>query len=510
MTKLYRSIFALVFAMCGVMSAYADDNIAVAVGDSHTLFLKHDGTVWSTGYNGNGQLGDGSLWKRSSPVKVTGLNNVVSIAASGQHSLFLKSDGTVWVSGLNNNGQLGIGTLENKNIAVQVPNLSSVVELAASGDSSAFLKSDGTVWITGKICGQFGMNRCGTPLILLNPTQITNAPVGVTSISLATTYGHYLKNDGTVWAAGEGSNGQLGDGSGVFSANPVQVKNVSNIIKISGGFFLQKDGSVWATGNNTYGQLGDGTTVSRNEPIKITTISDVKEISARSAHSLFLKNDGTVWAAGFNGYGQLGDGTTVNKSVPVAVIGAKNALTLASMSYQSFYVRGDGVVYGMGYNAFGKLGIGYESSYEVTPTAALKGASIDTCNDTYLHLLPCGPVVNAILQKTYLGGYPTTREHIAITYKVFNKSLRQIPPATLYRSTYLNEVNALVATCQANTPCPVLAQPGEYYIIGEYLNPYGSASYRMKSVTSGSDWFNQATLLFVSHYDTPSNLLWTH
>ncbi|OGG61658.1 hypothetical protein A3C87_04225 [Candidatus Kaiserbacteria bacterium RIFCSPHIGHO2_02_FULL_49_34] len=503
MKKLYRSLLVFVFALCGVTSAYADENIAVAAGSAHTLFLKHDGTVWAAGYNGNGQLGDGSLWKRPNPVKVAGLNNVVSIAASGQHSLFLKGDGTVWVTGLNNNGQLGIGTLENKSIAVQIPNLSSVVELAASGDSSAFLKSDGTVWITGKICGQFGMNQCGTPLILSSPTQITNAPNDVTAISLAGDFGLYLKNDGTVWAAG-----QWGV---VFSTNPVQVNNVSDIIEIYGSFFLEKDGSVWATGNNTYGQLGDGTTVSvsRNEPIKITTISDVKEISAMSTHSLFLKNDGTVWAAGYNGYGQLGDGTTVNRSVPVAVIGAKNALMLASMNYQSFYVREGGLVHGVGNNTFGKLGIGYESTSEVTPVAVVKGASVDTCNDTYLHLLPCGTIINATLQKVYQGGILTTREQIAVNVKVFDKSIKPIPPATQYGDVYLNEQAALVASCSAGTPCPVLAE-GDYYVIAEYYDESGAASYRMKPVTFSEGSMGVASLLFVSHYDSSYNLLWTH
>src|SRR3989344_5397856 len=451
MKKLYRSLLVFVFALCGVTSAYADENIAVAAGSAHTLFLKHDGTVWAAGYNGNGQLGDGSLWKRPNPVKVAGLNNVVSIAASGQHSLFLKGDGTVWVTGLNNNGQLGIGTLENKSIAVQIPNLSSVVELAASGDSSAFLKSDGTVWITGKICGQFGMNQCGTPLILSSPTQITNAPNDVTAISLAGDFGLYLKNDGTVWAAG-----QWGV---VFSTNPVQVNNVSDIIEIYGSFFLEKDGSVWATGNNTYGQLGDG--------------------------------------------------TTVNRSVPVAVIGAKNALMLASMNYQSFYVREGGLVHGVGNNTFGKLGIGYESTSEVTPVAVVKGASVDTCNDTYLHLLPCGTIINATLQKVYQGGILTTREQIAVNVKVFDKSIKPIPPATQYGDVYLNEQAALVASCSAGTPCPVLAE-GDYYVIAEYYDESGAASYRMKPVTFSEGSMGVASLLFVSHYDSSYNLLWTH
>src|SRR6185312_15197966 len=73
---------------------------------------------------------------------------------------------------------------------------------------------------------------------------------------------------------------------------------------------LKSDGTVWAWGSNTSGQLGDGTTTQRAAPVQVTGLSGVTAIAAGSNHSLAVKSDGTVWAWGTNAAGQLGDGTT--------------------------------------------------------------------------------------------------------------------------------------------------------------------------------------------------------
>ena len=141
-----------------------------SAGLNHSLFLKNDGTVWTTGGNGDGQLGDGTNYHRRSPVQVKEANgssfdNVTKISAGPSHSLFLKNDGTVWATGNNAYGQLGDGTQENRTNPVQVLNQDGsifldVVEIEALNARSIFLKSDGTVWSVGH--GQFGQNGDGT------------------------------------------------------------------------------------------------------------------------------------------------------------------------------------------------------------------------------------------------------------------------------------------------------------------------------------------------------------
>jgi len=108
--------------------------------------------VWATGYNGYGELGDGTTTARSTPVQV--MDNVQSIVTGQSYSLFLKTDGTVWATGNNDQGQLGDGTTTARSTPVQVmDNVQSIVTgleaVAGGGAYTLFLKTDGTVWATG-------------------------------------------------------------------------------------------------------------------------------------------------------------------------------------------------------------------------------------------------------------------------------------------------------------------------------------------------------------------------
>jgi hypothetical protein len=137
---------------CGTASAQT-----LAAGGNHTVRLKQDGTVWAWGYNGLGQLGDGTTTYRTTPVQVPGLSNVIAIAAGGTHTLALKQDGTVWAWGNNGMGQLGDGTTTYRRSPVQVPGLSNGSAIAAGDHHTVLLKQDGTVWAWGhNSVGQLG------------------------------------------------------------------------------------------------------------------------------------------------------------------------------------------------------------------------------------------------------------------------------------------------------------------------------------------------------------------
>ncbi len=78
----------------------------VSAGGFHSLALKSDGSLWATGHNGKGQLGDGTATQRNSWTSVMS-SGVIQVAAGYLHSLGLKSDGTLWKVGTNKAGQLG-------------------------------------------------------------------------------------------------------------------------------------------------------------------------------------------------------------------------------------------------------------------------------------------------------------------------------------------------------------------------------------------------------------------
>jgi hypothetical protein len=148
--------------------------------------LKNDGTVWAWGRNDYGQLGNGTNTNSNLPVPVSGLSGVTDIAGGFYHSLALKNDWTVWAWGYNNDGELGNGTNTNSNVPVQVvtslggPALSGITDIAGGGLHSLALKSDGTVWAWGRNSeGELGK---GTNTNSKVPVQVSGL-TGVTAIA---------------------------------------------------------------------------------------------------------------------------------------------------------------------------------------------------------------------------------------------------------------------------------------------------------------------------------------
>ena len=171
------------------------------------------------------------------------------------------------------------------------------------------LKKDGAI----QAAGNNNYNQLG--LDYLKNSHVPIAPkFGVFEVACGREYSVYLKSDGTVWATGNNGYGQLGDGSTTNRSNPVQVKNadgtgLTGVVGISAGhyhtLYLKSDGTVWAAGDNREGQLGDGSTTNRSNPVQVknadgTGLTGVVAVSAGSAHAVYLKGDGTVWATGDN------------------------------------------------------------------------------------------------------------------------------------------------------------------------------------------------------------------
>ncbi|MFC0216296.1 fibronectin type III domain-containing protein [Paenibacillus chartarius] len=299
------------------------DNVKAAAGGRyHSIAVKDDGTVYAWGYNGYGQLGDGSTTTRHSPIKAANLTGIVSVAAGENHSLALKSDGTVWAFGLNGDGQLGDGTNTTQKSPVAVSGLTNVKAIASGKNFSLALKNDGTVWAWGSnTYGELGNGQTSKSNVPVQVSVLTN----VAAIAAGEQHGLALKNDGTVWAWGYNSNGELGNSSTINQVVPVQIKDFGSVKSIAAGadhsLAVKTDGSVYAWGYNGYGQLGLGHTSNRTYPERIPTLSSIQSVTAGSNQTIALGNDGILYSFGNNNYGQLGNGTNHTYYLPQKVIG---------------------------------------------------------------------------------------------------------------------------------------------------------------------------------------------
>ena len=297
---------------------------AIAGGGSHSLALKIDGTVWAWGSNMEGELGNGTTADSNVPVQVSSLTGITAVAGGETHSLALKNDGTVWAWGDNYSGELGNGTNINSTVPVQVSSLTGITAIAGGGPHSLALKNDGTLWAWGiNGSGQLGN---GTNIDSNVPVQVSSL-AGITAIAAGGWHSLALKNDGRVWAWGANNDGQLGNGSTILGSNvPVEVSSLTGIIAIAGGnvhsLALKNNGTVWAWGNNSYGELGIwGQGGDANVPVQTLYLTGIAAIASHANHSLALKNDGSVWAWGWGDLGQLGNGASTTLSVAVQVIG---------------------------------------------------------------------------------------------------------------------------------------------------------------------------------------------
>lgn len=330
----------------------------VAAGYDFSLAVRTDGTVWTWGHNGDGQLGDGTTTTREAPVQVRGLADVATVAAGYSHSLAVKRDGTVWAWGGSDLGQLGDGTTGSR-IPVPVPGLSDARAVTAGEHHSLVVKSDGTVWAWGlNVHGQLGN---GTTANGYHPVQVAGLD-GVTAIAAGGDHSLALRRDGTVLAWGMNLQGQLGDGTIADSSLPVHVAGLDGVIAIAGGenhsLALRDDGTVWAWGSNEYGGLGDGAISNRPQPALIPGLAGVTTIAASRHNSMAMKRDGTVRAWGLP-YDNPEQRAVSLLTTPEQIMGLGEVRMIAPGYYHSLAVERDGTVRQWGSSvAIGRLDCG--------------------------------------------------------------------------------------------------------------------------------------------------------
>jgi alpha-tubulin suppressor-like RCC1 family protein len=353
--------------------ASADTAAAVAGGGDHTCAITSAGGLKCWGYNGYGQLGDGTTIDRSTPVDVTGLGTgVVGVAAGDRHTCALSSSGGLKCWGDNYYGQLGDGTTIDRGAPVDVAGLTGgVVAVTAGREHTCVLTDAGGVKCWGS--NWFRQLGDGTTTSRSTPVDVVGLTSGVVAVAAGGSHTCALTGAGGVKCWGDNVYGQLGDGTTTSRYTPVDVTGLTaGVATVAAGAnhtCAIAGESLKCWGNNDYGQVGDGTTARRFSPVDVIDFTTgAAGVAAGYRHTCALTTAGGLKCWGDNYNGQLGDGTTTSRSVPADVTGlAAGADIVASGYNHACALTSAGGLKCWGDNAVGQLGNGITTARRYTP-----------------------------------------------------------------------------------------------------------------------------------------------
>ena len=289
----------------------------VAGGINYAVVLKADGSVWSFGYNSNGQLGDSSFVASKVPKEINILKSYTDITAGDNFTLILKNDGTVWSVGDNQYGQLGLGDRTSRQTPTVIPNLENVVKIAAGSKHSIALTKYGEVYTWGaNTNGKLGIGNLDTKDL---PVKVEIPGANIIDVAAGEGYIALVDSNGTIYVSGK-----LGS---IESKVPVAVSGIANSAKAAAGkdlIVLTKEGNVV--------QVGEQTTT-------LYSSKDAVDIAAKGTNYLILNNSGKLFDGGISSNGEIGE-----------------VLTIGSGMNNTYYIATSGLVYSKGQNQYGSLG----------------------------------------------------------------------------------------------------------------------------------------------------------
>jgi alpha-tubulin suppressor-like RCC1 family protein len=305
--------------------------VAIAVGGEHSCAINGTGGVVCWGHNVNGELGNGTTADASAPMAVTGLTSgIVAVAAGYHHTCALSSTGAVQCWGFNGYGNLGNGTTTDSSSPSAVSGLGGgVVAIAAGDDHSCAATSGGAVQCWGyNVEGELGNGTPtgASPYGSLVPVAVTGLGSGIAAVAAGASHSCALSTTGAVQCWGYNGEGELGNGTTVSAASPVAVSGLaSGVASIGAGAgrtcAVTSGGAVQCWGYNLDGALGDGSLVNAATPVSAVGASNtVSAVASGYEQTCAVTGAGGVQCWGLNSGGELGNGTTVDAANPVEVL----------------------------------------------------------------------------------------------------------------------------------------------------------------------------------------------
>jgi alpha-tubulin suppressor-like RCC1 family protein len=374
---------------------------AISLGDGNSMMLSSDGTVFTIGCGTNGTIGDGTKTHRTLPyaVNATYFNGkpVVAISAGGFHNIVLTNDSLLYGFGEDASSQLGDGSSTAKTVPVLIPMTAmanKTVTTIRAGYSNTMVLGREPPPLVGKIyamgynnIGQYGDGTTTSKMVLGAIT--TNLPsTKFVAVAAGASHTLYLTSDGKVYAAGQNTDGCLGDTTTTdntalvaVSWSGILIGKTASVIGagISLSALIGNDGKVYTWGANSQGQLGDTSTTPKHAPVAIYTATalsgkTIAAIAVGGSHILVLGTDKRIYAWGSNTFGQIGDGSTTNYNNAIAistsVMGSAVPIAIAAGLAHSVALGSDGNVYSWGSNSVGQIGDSSSSTSRPSPTLA--------------------------------------------------------------------------------------------------------------------------------------------
>lgn len=308
----------------------------VAGGQSHTVALGNNDTLYAWGQNNDGQLGNGTTSDTSMPVMVSfpsGVKSWTDVAAGVYFTVAIGNDGNVYAWGYNSTGQLGDTSTTNSSVPVKMglPVGLNPIQVFAGNNWTAILCSNGELFEAGRNAnGQLG-DGTKTDSDTLVMVQF---PAGVSGWLAFAAGGYHaiaIGNDGNLYGWGNGGNGQLADGGSSSYSTPQMITIPSGVTGWNalacGENFIEavgNDGNIYEAGYSSDGESGNGTTSGKVTALTkanmMTGVSKYVDVAAGHNHVIAIANNDSLYTWGANSSGQLGDDSTTNSDVPVKVL----------------------------------------------------------------------------------------------------------------------------------------------------------------------------------------------
>ena len=364
--------------LAGNLTAKTVSLYTATTSTGHGCIGSEEGEIYCWGFNGSGQLGNGTDVGSSTPVQVSDISTAEKVVTGEAHSCALLSDGTVRCWGDNNYYYLGTGDQVDAWEPVEPSGLTDVIDIATRSSHSCAVQQDGEV-----LCWGFSGEHLGYSGIGSVPKVVTGLAGNAQAIAVGGAFSCALIEGGSVQCWGSNSAGQLGhdDNADDASQSPVDVVGVDGAVALSSGSShicaLIDDGTVWCWGAGTSHQLGKNSGTNSYAPTQVVGLDDAASVSAGLQHTCAARDNGTVSCWGKSDYGEAGTGTTATVLRAWDVMqGIDNAVEVYAGTFSSCAVLEGGAVQCWGDNQNARIALASDLEFtrvHRTPAGFLQG-----------------------------------------------------------------------------------------------------------------------------------------